>query len=135
MCQEYQLMIPIAHEKFRRWAVWVLAPIPYSNLGYGSNILARIREGKGRILPGAPKGSGPKTIERDQVAMEVDIFLRTCTKDEKRLIKTFYLSQGHTVEDRAKFLKIPVRTMYSRIERIQIKFINSLERSNACGLK
>lgn len=120
-------MIKHAHEKFRRWAVWVLAPVPGINLGYGKNILQKIYEGKGEILPGAPRGSGPMKVHTDPVASQVDKFLKTCSRDEKTLVRTFYLDQIHTVEEKAKKLHLPVRTMYDRLEQVQRKLLNHLD--------
>lgn len=120
-------MIQPAHDKFRRWAVWTLAPVPGVNLGYGKNILQKIYEGKGEILPGAPSGSGPMKIHTDPVASQVDSFLRTCSRDEKTLVRTFYLDQVHTVEEKAKKLILPVRTMYDRLEQVQRKLLNYLD--------
>lgn len=121
-------MIPAAHDKFRRWAVWVLAPVPGINLGYGKNICQRIMEGKGQLLPGAPRGSGPVKIHTDPVASQVEGFIRTqCNREEKFLLKTFYLSQYWTVEQKAKACKCPVRTMYDRLERLQVRLLNHLD--------
>lgn len=119
-------MIQHAHEKFRRWALWVLAPVPGHDLGYGKNVLQRIREGRGQILPGAPRGSRPP-IPSDPVALQVDGFVKTLPKEERRLIRTFYLDRSRTVEDRAESLGLPVRTMYDRLDRIQRRLLEYLE--------
>lgn len=120
-------MIQHAHEKFRRWALWVLSPAPGFNLGYGKNVCLRILEGKGQILPGAPPGSGSPRIHLDPVALQVDKFLKTRSRDEKTLVRTFYLDQFRTVEEKARKLSMPIRTMYDRLEQVQRKLLDHLD--------
>jgi len=120
-------MIPLAHLRFRRWADWTLSYTVGGQLGYGRNVLARIMEGKGEILPGPPSCSGPKIMSPDPIATKVDRFLCTIPADEKFLIKTFYLSREWSSDEKAKHLKIPARTMYAQLERIQFKLMGYFE--------
>ena len=80
---------------------------------------AKIVEGKGSILPGAPKGSGPIKVESDRVASYVDYFIRQyLDKSQRRLIKIYYLESWRSVEDRASKLRLPARTLYDHLHKI-----------------
>lgn len=122
-------LIEYPHKCFLRWAAVVLAPVPGVNLGYGKNILLKIVEGKGQIMPGAPRGSGVSKIHTDPMFHKVDKFLLGRSKEEGRLIRTFYLDQSITVARKAEKLGLPTRTMYSHIERAQHALNEYLEGS------
>lgn len=119
-------MIEHAHDIFRRWAAYVLAPVPGHNLGYGKSTLLKIMEGKGSILPGAPRGSGLPRIHTDAMAQKVEAFLKGVSKGERLLIRTFYLDQVHSVKWKAGRLGLPVRTMYYQLEQVQRKLSDYL---------
>lgn len=119
-------MIVDADRMFKRWASWMLAPTPGLSLGLGKNIMQKLVEGKGQFLPGSPRGSGPSN-NYDPVAVKVEEFLKTRSRAEKTLIKTFYLSEYWTAQQKADRLKIPRRTMYSQVERVQAALMAYLE--------
>lgn len=120
-------MIDEAHKQFQRWAAWVLAPEPMGNLGFGKNILQRIKEGRGSLLPGSTSRVVPPM---DSVALRVDKYIhKEMTVQDARLVKTFYLSPYWTVEKRALKLRVPVRTLYDRLERIHCTYM-AHQRSN-----
>lgn len=123
-------MIEEVHKKFLKWADYVRQPVgDPTPRGYGVNILQRIMEGKGSIMPGAPRGSGPKRLYIPPEALVVENFLKTLPRVDARLIRVFYLSPYWTVEKRAEKLKMPVRTLYERLDRIHYTFA-ALQRSD-----
>jgi len=113
-------MIDEAHGHFLRWASWVRAPVGGISLGYGPSILVKILEGKGRILPGGGGGAG---VGHDPMALQVQRFVDGLSRKDSTMVKTFYLDRTRTVEERAKKLKMPVRTLYDRLERIHALYL------------
>ena len=109
-----------AHQAFQRWALWTLQPDPTAYSG-STSILQRIEEGKGVIMPGAPRKSGRKRMWSDGVAVKVETFMGTLAKEEKQLLRVYYLSR-YNVHDKARQLGLPTRTMYYRLGVIQKKF-------------
>ena len=61
------------------------------------------------------------------MALQVDKFLKTRSRDEKTLVRTFYLDQSRTVEEKARKLSMPIRTMYDRLEQVQRKLLDHLD--------
>ncbi len=120
-------MIDTAHKRFLRWGAWVLEPVPGHNLGYGKNILLEILEGKGVILPKAPKGSGMKKINVDPVATEVDGFVKSLDREDRLMIRVFYLNPYWTVEQRAQRCGMSRRSMYDQVERVHRVYMVWLE--------
>lgn len=110
-----------ANEYFRRWAAWTLQPDPTRFAGGGANILQRILDGKGELLPGAPRGSGVRRMWSDPAATRVEEFMRELKREDKRLMKVFYLTDYNT-HDKADYLGLPTRTMYYRINSLQKRF-------------
>lgn len=109
-------MIDHVHLKFLQWATWTLDPGPGGgNGGYGKNILQRIREGKGELLPGAPS-SAPRKVDAGPVVLDVDKFVRGCVETRRRLIKVFYLSRTLSSAEKATRLGMGLRTMYEHVE-------------------
>lgn len=106
-------MIPASHQRLIRWSQWALTPTGAISLGVGQSIESKIAEGKGEILPGAPYTSSGR-VYIDLVAVRVERWMRTLRRSEKRLLHTFYLYPGVN-EDKAKKLKMPIRTMYDRL--------------------
>lgn len=113
-------MIDAMHERFRRWAGWVLEPSPGLSLGYGKNILVRIQEGKGSLLPGATSRTVVGRV--DFVALDVEAWLKTIGRHDRYVLKVFYLSINLTAEEKAKKLKMPVRTLYDRVDRLHARY-------------
>lgn len=110
-------MIPECHKRFQRWAEWTQSGSGTVDLGIGRNILDRVMEGKGQILPGAPyKNSG--RVYQDEVAVKVQTFTRTLRRSDLKLIQVFYLWPVDVASDKAAQLNIPVRTMYSRLHNV-----------------
>ena len=120
-------MIYRAHERFSKWAAYVLEPVPGENLGYGKNILLEIMEGKGVILPKAPPGSGRKKISVSETASEVDAYVKGLGRTDRLLVRTFYLNPMESVERRAQRCGMNRRTMYNQIERIHVEYLRVLE--------
>lgn len=117
-------MIDSVHQQFLKWASWVLQPVPgVVPAGYGKNILQRIIEGKGSLLPGAPKGSGLPRLYVPAEALVVEEYIKTIHSRDARVVRIFYLSPYWTVEERAWRLKLPVRTVYDRLDRIHKHFL------------
>ena len=116
-------MVEEGHQLFRQWAKWERLGVGGIELGYGGTVTAKIMEGKGEILPGAPPGSGPKKVQIDPVALSVDHFIRGCKKSEKEVIKIYYLQEGYTVEEKATFLKMSARELYRKLHRLQLNLV------------
>lgn len=110
----------------KRWAAWVLSPVGGVNLGYGKSVIAKIMEGKGQILPGAPRCSGAMKIEVDHLAMRVDRWVASLPKPERQLLKLYYLDGRYTVEDKAMQLGISRKTLYNRVTRLAAKLADHL---------
>lgn len=127
-------MIQTSHIKFLRWAVWTNSPLANAGccpVGYGGTVTARVVEGKGSILPGPPKGSGPRVHDVDRVASAVDTFISTkLDRAEKRLIKIFYLSREWSAADKANKLRMAERTMYDHLHSIHVKLDRHLQTDN-----
>jgi hypothetical protein len=127
-------MIKNSHYKFLRWAVWMNSPLATAGCcpaGYGSTITAKILEGKGTILPGPPKGSGPRVHDVDRVATAIDGFIcKQLDKTERRLIKVFYLTRNATATEKANKLRIAERTMFDHLHKIHVKLENHLQAVN-----
>lgn len=113
-------MIEEVDRDLKRWAQWVLEPTPGLNLGYGKNILQRIREGKGRVLPSAP--SRVSVIRVDLVALDVERWLKTLDRSSRYVVKLFYLTKNLSVEEKAKRLHCSRRALYDRIERLHLNY-------------
>jgi hypothetical protein len=121
-------MIDAVHAQFLRWAEYVLQPVPGDGGGgYGKNILLRILEGKGSLMPGAPSRSPPRLYVPPE-ALVVEAFLKEIDRKDARLIKVFYLSRYWTVEKRADKLKMSTRSLYLHLDRIHYLFL-ALQRS------
>jgi len=113
-------MIDAVDRDLRRWASWVLEPTPGLNLGYGQNILQRIREGHGQIMPSAP--SRVNVVRVDLVALDVEAWLKSLERGQRYVVKLFYLSSNLTVEEKAQRLHISRRQLYNRIENLQLAY-------------
>jgi len=113
-------MIDAVDRDLRRWASWVLEPTPGLNLGYGQNILQRIREGHGQIMPSAP--SRVNVVRVDLVALDVEAWLESLERGQGYVVKLFYLSSNLTVEEKAQRLHISRRQLYNRIENLQLAY-------------
>ena len=111
-------MIPEAHAHFLRWAAWVKAPVSGVSLGYGPSILSKIAEGKGLILPGGSVGAA-----LDPVGAQVQRFVDRLARGDRLMVRVYYLDKFKTVEERAERLKMPVRTLYDRLERIHVLYL------------
>jgi hypothetical protein len=98
----------------------VLEPTPGLNLGYGQNILQRIREGHGQIMPSAP--SRVNVVRVDLVALDVEAWLKSLERGQRYVVKLFYLSSNLTVEEKAQRLHISRRQLYNRIENLQLAY-------------
>ena len=109
-------MIDAVDKDLRRWASWVLEPTPGLNLGYGQNILQRIREGHGQIMPSAP--SRVSVVRVDLVALTVEEWLKSLERSQRYVVKLFYLSTNLTVEEKAKRLHISRRALYDKVDRL-----------------
>lgn len=120
-------MIDEAHSRFLRWGAWVLEPVAGSSLGYGKNILLEILEGKGVILPKAPRGSGQKRITVDPVAQDVDKYVRSLCTSDRVILRTFYLNPNMTVEDRAQRCGMLKRTLYNHLDRLHATYLVYLD--------
>jgi len=112
-------MIPEAHAHFLRWAQWVKAPVGGVNLGYGPSILVRIIEGKGLLLPGGGGVAGAL----DPVGAQVQRFVDKLARGDRLMVRVFYLDKIKTVEERAERLRMPVRTLYDRLDRIHALYL------------
>lgn len=110
-------MIDSVDADFKRWAAWVLEPTGGLHLGYGTNVLQRIREGHGQIMPSAP--SRVNVVRVDLVALGVEEWVKTLQRSQRYVVKLFYLSTNLTVEEKAKRLHITRRALYNRIESLQ----------------
>lgn len=119
-------MSPVADLMLKRWAVWQLAPIPGHSLGYGRNILDRVMEGQGAILPGPPRCSGPVKIHTDAVAGQVEDFLRQQPPEFRKLAQVFYLRQDLTAGERSVELKLAIRTMYRRLDMLHERLLDKV---------
>lgn len=108
------------NEAFKLWAAWTLQPDPTRYAG-STNILQRISQGKGEILPGAPRGGGKAKMWSHPVATLVEQFFRELEREDKRLLKIFYLTDYNT-HDKASYLGLPTRTMYYRINSLQKRY-------------
>lgn len=115
------------NELFKRWAKYEALYVSGVSLGYGGTVTGRIMEGKGEILPGAPKGSGPKAIHVDLVASRVGDFVKTLSRSDRELVKLYYLNQVHTLEEKSTFLRVKVREIYRRLHKIQLKVVLYME--------
>jgi len=113
-------MIQSSHEKLLRWAEWTAGGKALASLGVGESVLARIFEGKGEILPGAPYKTLGK-IYHDPASVRVEGFVRTLGKNEKQLLKVFYLYPINVASAKAEKLKLPQRTMYDKLHGIHIQ--------------
>ena len=127
-------MILRIHIRLLRWAVWTKEPCGNS-MGYGSTITAKICEGKGMLLPGAPRGSGPILQTPNHECGEIEMFLGKLKKKypkEFKLIRVFYLQQHLTGEEKAAQLRMGERTMYNHLDRIHRELEVYLERKLNC---
>lgn len=111
-------MIVEIHEKLLRWARWEKQPDQgVLMMGYGTSVLAKVMDGRGEILPGAPRGSGPKKTYTDPVAVLVSSALKKLDKKDRKIVVGFYLSDG-SARLKAERMGMPERTLYSRLNRI-----------------
>ena len=123
-------MIPEAHRKFKEWAAWEKQSVPATNLGYGVQVIARIMEGKGEILPGPPKGSGRKRADINPAMMRIHIFVARLPSRDKRVIMEVYCGKpGYTMEEKAARLRMATRTMYDVVERAQMRLMDFLHKN------
>lgn len=111
-------MIDEVHSQFRRWASWVLEPVGGIGLGLGKNIMQKLVEGKGEFLP----GGSSRVIRNDPVANDVEEWLKTVSRNERFILKVFYLDQFKTNEEKAQRLKMSTRTLYDRIDKSHRKY-------------
>lgn len=114
-------MIESVHKEFLHWAWWVKSPRGGINLGYGKNVLQRIREGRGQVLPGSTVAVTSKDA---QMASKVDLFVRGLPRDDRFLVRSYYLS-GQTASDVAKWVGLPRRTMYGQLDRIHREYLEA----------
>lgn len=98
-----------------------------TSLGYGSSVLLRVMEGKGEILPGPPKGSGPKTIHIDPISMKVGKFVAQLKRADREFIKLYYLEDAYNIEEKAKMLRVQKRVIYRWLHGLQLKLILYME--------
>lgn len=124
-------MIKNSHAHFLRWAVWMHSSTNQSGgmpIGYGGTITAKIVQGKGSILPGRPKGSGPVLGETDRVASDIDSFIcKQLDKSERKLVKIFYLSRDLSIEAKAQKLRLAERTLYDHLHQVHVKLDRHLQ--------
>ena len=107
-------MILWVHERLKRWAVWYLSPVGPIFPGRSGTIEQKIREGRGQILPGIPKGSGVAGVLVDPQAAEMERLIARLPKGKQKLIRVFYLGTG-TVERKARSLRMTERKFYLKI--------------------
>lgn len=110
-------MITWVHEKLKKWAIWYLSPVGAIFPGGGTTIEQRILEGRGKLLPGVPKGSGRPGVLVDHDAYKLDVLIKTLPRRHQRVLKTFYL-EGGSVERRARNLRLSERKFYLKIDLI-----------------
>ena len=121
-------MVEEGNSLFRHWARNEKLGGGGVHLGYGGTVTAKIMEGKGEILPGAPVGSGPRKVDIDPVAMKVGRFISKRNKREKEVIKMYYLVDGgYSVSDKAEFLKMSSRELYRKLHRLQLDLVCAME--------
>lgn len=113
-------MIECVDKEFKRWASWVLEPTGGLHLGYGSNILQKIKEGRGQIMPSA--SVRVNVVRVDLVALTVEEWIKTLKRSQRYVVKLFYLSTNLTVEEKAKRLHITRRALYNRIEALHLNY-------------
>lgn len=111
------------HELFQRWAKDQRSYVQGFDLGYGGTVCARILDGKGTLLPGAPRGSGMRKTEVDPVAVKIDKFVNGLDGREKKVIKTYYCEPALNVDEKARRLQVGVRAMYHAIEKLQDRLV------------
>ena len=98
-----------------------------TSMGYGGTVTGKIMDGKGEILPGAPKGSGPKAIHIDEVSMKVGQFVAKQRRTDKEFLKLYYLEDAYTVDEKAKMLRCSKRELYRRLHGLQLKLVLWME--------
>ena len=111
------------HELFQRWAKDQRSYVQGFDLGYGGTVCARILDGKGTLLPGAPRGSGMRKTEVDAVAVKVEKFVSSLDGRERKIVKTYYCEFSLSVEEKAQRLQVGVRVMYHSIDRLQTRLV------------
>lgn len=124
-------MVEEGHQLFRQWAKYEALYVGGVHLGYGGTITAKILEGKGTILPGAPPGSGRAQVYIDEVSLRVGRFVAQCGKFDKEILKHYYLVDGYTVEEKAAMLKLSNRELYRRLHRLQLSLVCSMPSKEA----
>lgn len=105
------------HMKLKRWAEWYISPVGSIFPSSSGTIEQKIREGRGMILPGIPKGSGRPGVRVDHVASRVDRAVARLSRSHQRVVRVFYLGHG-TVERRARSLGMDERKLYRKIDLI-----------------
>lgn len=118
-------MVEEGHQLFRQWAKYEKIYVGGVYLGYGGTVTAKIMDGKGTILPGAPPGSGRPRVYIDEVGIWVGRFVAHCGDLDREVIKHYYLVEGYTVDEKAAMLKLSNRELYRRLHRLQLDLVCS----------
>ena len=126
-------MVKDGHKLFLHWAKFEKIHVPGVDLGYGGTVCQKIRDGRGEILPGPPKGSGPKKVFIDLVAMEVGKFLLTVGKRDREYAKMAYLVEGYSVKEKVQMLHTSSREYYRILHNLQFKLVCYLPNQHIQG--
>jgi len=107
------------HELFQLWARDKRSYVQEFDLGYGGTVTARVLEGQGEILPGAPRCGGRKKTEVDHTAVKIEKFVCGLSGKEKKILKVWYLEDHLSGEEKATRLSMGLRSVYRSIEKLQ----------------
>jgi len=110
-------------ELFQLWARDTRSYVQNFDLGYGGTVTARVLEGKGTILPGAPKCGGRKKTEVDPTAVKVGKFIEGLSGKEKKILKVWYIEDHLSVEEKATRLSMGLRSVYHALERLRNRVV------------
>ena len=125
-------MISDMHKMLQRWARWERLPVGGSRVPSWAptTLTAKLIDGKGEFLPGAPRGSGPILVPIDLEAMQVDKFISTLPHASKNILKTFYLQPAYTVDEKAEILGMSKKQLYKQLSDIQSQLQYHIESHN-----
>lgn len=112
-------MISEMHEKLSRWAEWSARGGLMRGLWY-----ARCTFADG--------GAGASLVDpvMDEASYQLHLLIGKLPDDLREAVNAFYLGRGQT-EDRARTLRISVRTMYRRVEHAQFRLQQEMSLASA----